>query len=49
MTPENKKWDALKAEYLRKVQKALSSVRHPRGKEVLEDVSSHLDRRFAEL
>lgn len=49
MTSESKKWDALKAEYLRKVQKTLSSVRHPRSKEVLDDVRSHLDRRFAEL
>jgi hypothetical protein len=31
------------------VEKALSSVKHPRGKEVLEDVCGHLDRRFAEL
>lgn len=49
MTSENKKWDSLKAEYLRQVAKALSSVKHPRSKEVLEDVRSHLDRRFAEL
>ncbi len=49
MTSENKSWDNLKADYLRQVEKALSSVKHPRGKEVLEDVRSHLDRRFAEL
>lgn len=49
MTSENKEWDSLKAEYLRQVAKALSSVKHPRSKEVLEDVRSHLDRRFAEL
>jgi len=49
MTSESKKWDSLKAEYLRKVEKALSSIKHPRSKEVLEDVCSHLDRRFAEL
>lgn len=49
MTSSNKIWDNLKADYLRQVEKALSSVKHPRGKEVLEDVSSHLDRRFAEL
>ncbi len=45
----NETWDQLKADYLRKVEKALSSVSNPRRKEVLEDVSSHLDRRFAEL
>lgn len=49
MTSESKTWDALKAKYLRQVEKALSSVKHPRIKEVLEDVRSHLDRRFAEL
>ena len=49
MTSESKKWDSVKAEYLRKAEKALSSVKHPRRKEVLEDVRSHLDRRFAEL
>lgn len=52
MTSENKTnktWDSVKAEYLRHVEKALSSVKHPRSKEVVEDVGSHLDRRFAEL
>ncbi|MHC4601932.1 MAG: carboxypeptidase regulatory-like domain-containing protein [Planctomycetota bacterium] len=49
MTSKCKKWESFKAEYLRKVEKALSSVKHPRSKEVLEDVRSHLDRRFAEL
>ena len=52
MTSENKTnktWDSVKAEYLRQVEKALSSVKHPRSKEVVEDVGSHLDRRFAEL
>ncbi|MHC4117451.1 MAG: hypothetical protein ACYSWO_08070 [Planctomycetota bacterium] len=49
MTSESRKWESLKAEYLRKVEKALSSVKHPRGKEVVEDVRLHLDSRFAEL
>ncbi len=49
MTSESRKWESLKAGYLRKVEKALSSVKHPRGKEVLDDVSCHLDRRFADL
>ncbi len=49
MTSESRKWETLKAEYLRKVEKALSSVKHPRSREVIEDVRSHLDRRFAEL
>ena len=49
MTPESQTWDSVKTEYLNKVEKSLSSVRHPRSKEVLEDVRSHLDSRFAEL
>jgi hypothetical protein len=49
MTSESKTWESLKTEYLHQVEKALSSIKHPRKKEVLEDVCSHLDRRFAEL
>ena len=49
MTSEDKRWDRLKADYLGKVEKALSSVQHPRRNEVLEDVRAHLERRFAEL
>ncbi|UCC97651.1 MAG: hypothetical protein JSW66_17625 [Phycisphaerales bacterium] len=49
MTSESRKWESVKAEYLRKVEKALALVKHPRGKEVIEDVRAHLDRRFAEL
>lgn len=49
MTSESKTWDTLKTEYLRQVEKALSSVKHPRSKDILEDVTSHLDQRFAKL
>jgi hypothetical protein len=49
MTSENKTWESVKTDYLLEVEKALSSVRHPRKREVLEDVRSHLNRRFAEL
>ncbi len=49
MTAQCRKWENLKADYLRKVEKTLSSVKHPRGKEVLDDVRAHLDNRFAEL
>lgn len=49
MTSESKQWDSLKTEYLRKVAKALSSANHPRRKDILEDVRTHLDQRFAEL
>jgi len=46
---ESKVWENLKAEYLNKVEKALSSVKHPHMAEVLEDVQSHLDQRFVAL
>ncbi|MHC4570611.1 MAG: HAAS signaling domain-containing protein [Planctomycetota bacterium] len=49
MTSENKKGDSLKAKYLDQVQKALSSVKHPRSKDILDDVRCHLEQRFAEL
>ncbi|MHC4572878.1 MAG: HAAS signaling domain-containing protein, partial [Planctomycetota bacterium] len=49
MTSQNRTWESLKAKYLREVEKALSSVEHPRIKDVLADVSAHLDQRFAEL
>ena len=42
-------WAEVKTDYLKKVEQALSAVRHPRSFEILADVSSHLDRRFAEL
>ncbi len=49
MNTQGKHWSNLKSEYLKKVEKALSSVRHPQMAEVLEDVQSHLDQRFGEL
>ncbi len=49
MNSQNGTWESLKTDYLRQVEKALSLVNHPRTKDVLADVSSHLDRRFAEL
>ena len=49
MTSENKAWKDIRTEYLDKVEKALSSVKHPHIVEVLEDVRSHLDQRFAAL
>lgn len=45
----NKQWDKVKTDYLRQVKKILSSVKASRRIEILEDVSSHLDARFAEL
>jgi len=49
MNSENKMWESLKAGYLRQVEESLSSIGHPRTKEILDDVSSHIDRRFSEL
>ncbi|MHC4648316.1 MAG: HEAT repeat domain-containing protein [Planctomycetota bacterium] len=49
MSSERKDWENLKAEYLKEAEKALSSVKHPHMAEVLQDVRSHLDQRFAEL
>ena len=49
MTSESKDWETLKTEYLNKVEKALSSVKHPHMAEVIEDVQSHLEQRFAAL
>jgi hypothetical protein len=42
-------WDALVADYLRQVNKALAAAGHPARKTILEDVRSHLDQRYGEL
>ncbi|MGA2171775.1 MAG: DUF1648 domain-containing protein [Sedimentisphaerales bacterium] len=42
-------WCETKADYLKRVEQALSAARHPRSFEILADVGNHLDRRFAEL
>jgi hypothetical protein len=42
MTSEGKKWDSLKAKHPSQVAKALSSVKHPRSKDILDDVRSLL-------
>ncbi len=42
-------WAEVKTDYLKRLEQALSVARHPRSFEILADVSSHLDRRFAEL
>jgi hypothetical protein len=41
--------DRIKAEYLRQVEKVLSSVKTPRVEQVIEDIRLHLDQRLAEL
>jgi hypothetical protein len=42
-------WTEVKADYLRRVEQALSAARHPQSFEILAEVGNHLDRRFAEL
>jgi len=49
MNSENQTWEDVKSKYLREIEKALSAVKHPRIREVLDDVTSHLEQRFAEL
>jgi len=42
-------WSEIKSDYLGRVEQALSAVRHPRSFEILADIGSHLDQRFAEI
>ncbi|MFC1677884.1 CARDB domain-containing protein [Planctomycetota bacterium] len=49
MNLESNAWETLKNQYLKKVEKNLSLVKHPHMAEVLEDVQSHLDQRLAAL
>ena len=46
---DEKMWEDIKGEYLVQVERALSSVQHPNTSDILEDVRSHLYRRFSEL
>jgi hypothetical protein len=45
----DKTWGNIKEGYLYQVEKSLMKVKHTSKKQVLEDVSSHLDQKFAEL
>ncbi len=49
MENADRDWKKLKARYLRDVRKILSRTKHPHAREILDDVESHLDRRYAEL
>jgi hypothetical protein len=49
MTAEDTQWDSLVADYIRRVEQALSYVNHPRRQAVLDDLRSHLAQRYAEL
>ncbi|HUT23367.1 MAG TPA: hypothetical protein VM492_03380 [Sumerlaeia bacterium] len=49
MKTERETWEALTSEYIRKVERSLAQVDHPRKKEVLEDLRDHLERRYADM
>lgn len=42
-------WDTLVSEYIRKVEKALATVDHPRKVEVIEDLRNHLEDCYADI
>lgn len=42
-------WDNIKENYLYQVEKCLMKVKHPAKRQVLEDVSSHMDQKYTEL
>ncbi len=45
----NATWDNLKEGYLYQIEKSLANVKRLRKKEILDDVSGHLDEKFSEL
>jgi hypothetical protein len=49
MNTERKIWETLTSKYIRKVERVLARVDHPRKKEVLQDLRDHLEQRFADL
>jgi hypothetical protein len=49
MGDQERLWQKLKSRYLRQVRKALARTRHPRRREILEEVEAHLDQRYTDL
>lgn len=49
MNPENKIWESVKQSYLKEVESAIRKSGNTTPQEILDDVSSHLDQKFAEL
>ena len=49
MTQINKQWENMKNDYIHQVEKVLSSVKHPRIKEILGNVCEHLDSCYSEI
>ncbi len=49
MTTENRQWQQIKENYLQQIREVLSAANQPGSEEIIDEVNSHLDRRFAEL
>jgi hypothetical protein len=49
MTAENRQWQQIKENYLNQIREVLSAANQPGSEEIIDNVSSHLDQRFAEL
>ena len=49
MNQQDKTWESVKSEYLKQIEKELAMANHPRAGEIIEDVTTHLDRRYEEL
>jgi hypothetical protein len=49
MNQENKTWESVKQSYLKQVEAAIKAAGHPKPQEILDDVSAHLELKFAEL
>jgi hypothetical protein len=49
MNQENKTWESVKQAYLKQVEAAIKAAGHSKPKEILDDVSAHLDQKFADL
>jgi hypothetical protein len=49
MTTCDKTWETTRDNYLRQVAEALKAAKYPSNKSIVEEVRSHLERRYAEL
>jgi hypothetical protein len=49
MKPENPQWQQIRNDYLAKVEQALAAAPPSERRQILDEVTVHLDRRFAEL
>ncbi|HOK66712.1 MAG TPA: hypothetical protein PK054_09880 [Anaerohalosphaeraceae bacterium] len=49
MNDTEKRWRQMRDEYLQQIEAELTSIQHPRKKELLADIREHLERRYEEL